>query len=168
MKSYREASRKNSLKLGSLGTGYVSIIMLFVMICLTTLALLSFSAASSNSDIIDKSRTNTNGFYDAECKANRTLMQIDSAAADAAESGLFSTFADTAGMIEGVIVSPDPGGYKVSWSESITDKLTLICEAKVYSEPEMHGNKRYEITKWHTSAQGASTDAHINVWDGTF
>ena len=106
-------------------------------------------------------------YYSAETSANEKLMRLDEAAHKAAESGLFMTFETDASMIGGVTVTKSPEGYSASWTEEISDKVSLSCAVTFFSEPELHGNKRYEITEWNTVSGGAA-DTHINVWDGTF
>ena len=158
-----------SISQNGLGTGYASLIMIFVIICLTALAVLSFSAAGMNDSLRTKHRDNSAAFYEAESNANKILMKIDEAAYEASQSGLFMTFEDSAAQLEDVAAVPCPDGYNVSWSCKVTDKLTLLCAVTVYESPELHGNKRYEVTKWQTvPAEAASPDTHLNVWDGTF
>ena len=160
--------KKRSSLVNGLGTGYVSVIMIFVVIVLTTLAALSFSAAGSGSRFSERTKENMAAFYDAECAANKTLMQLDEAAFEAAESGLFMTFADSGAAIDGVTVNMCPEGYKAGWSEEITDKLSLLCEVTFYSEPELHGGERYTITKWAAVPGDSSAETQLHVWDGTF
>ena len=150
-----------------IGAGYVSVIMIFVMITLTVLAALSFSASGMNVGQDERSREHMAAFYEAEGRANTKLMQIDEAAYDAANSGLFMTFEESAAAIEGVTVSFSPDGYDVSWSEKVSDRVALSCAVTVFSSPELHENRRYEVTKWET-VSGGEADTHINVWDGTF
>jgi len=160
--------QENTVSIGGMGTGYVSLIMIFVAVCLTTLAALSFSAAGMNESLRDRNRSSAAAFYDAENRANRILMQVDSAALEAAESGLFMTFADTAALIDGVTVSQTPDGYTVSWSCPVTEKIDLVCEVTVWSSPELHGGARYTKDKWETVPAGMSAETPLNVWDGTF
>lgn len=162
---------KNSdgISVNGLGTGYVSLIMIFVMICLTALAAMSFSAAGMSDSLSDKHSGNMAAYYAAESEANRTLMQVDDAALKAAESGLFMNFEALAAEIENITVKGQMSGdYTVSWSRDITDKLALMCEITVFAAPK--NGVRYEITRWQTAPAGAaaSADAPLNVWDGTF
>lgn len=163
-----DEKRENSVSIGGMGTGYVSLIMIFVAICLTALAALSFSAAGMNENLRDRNRTNTAAFYEAENKADRILMQLDNAALEAADSGLFMTFSDTASGIEGVSVTPCPEGYTASWSCPVTDKLELECSVTVYSVPEQHEGRRYTVDRWETVPAGSSAEAPLNVWNGEF
>ena len=148
------------------GSGYVSVIMLFLVICLTVLATLSLSAAGSNLRHNERSRTLMSAYYDAESRANGTLMKIDEAAYSAGTSGFFDTFSDKASQISGVTVLPCADGFDVTWSEAVNDRIQLECEAVVFREPKLHGGKRYETTKWKTVSGGAA-ETRVNVWSGT-
>ncbi len=161
-----EEKRDASVSIGGMGTGYVSLIMIFVAICLSALAALSFSAAGMNEELRSRNRSNSAAFYEAENRANRVLMQLDEAAYEAAESGLFMTFADT--EIDGVTVTPCPDGYTASWTDTVTDKLDLVCSVTVYLSPELHDGRRYSIDKWETVPAGTSADVPLNVWNGEF
>jgi len=156
------------ISLNGMGTGYVSLIMLFVAICLTALAALSFSAAGMNESLRDRSRDNMAAYYEADSKANRILMKVDEAAYEAAESGLFVNFEMSAAQIGEITVAQQPSGdYAVSWSCTVTDKLDLVCEVTVHKQPP--DGRRYTVTKWETAPAGtASADVPLNVWDGTF
>ena len=163
----KDKNGRSALSHTGLGTGYVSVIMIFVMICLVTLAAMSYSAAGSSDPVADKNMTNTNAYYNAECAANRVLMRIDDAAAKAAASGDFSSFETAAKAIEGVIVTASPDGYTAEWKEIVTRRLELICRAAVYADPSAHGGKRYEITEWKTIPGDTTVDAKIKDRDDT-
>lgn len=152
---------------GTLGTGYVSVIMIFVMITLTVLASLSFSAAGVNYGQSGRSREFTASFYEAENRANEKLMRIDEAAVEAQAQPFFSAFEQGAEDIGGLDVELSAEGYRVRWSEEISDRVKLSCEVEVFAEPKLHDNRRYSIIKWDT-VSGGEADTHINVWDGTF
>ena len=159
---------KNSdgISVNGLGTGYVSLIMIFVMICLTALAAMSFSAAGMSDSLSEKHSGNMAAYYEAESEANRILMRIDEAAYEAAKSGLFMNFEVSAAEIDGVTVSPCREGYTVSWSRDITDKLALMCEVTVFASPD--NGVRYKVTQWQTVPAGMTADVPLNVWNGTF
>lgn len=154
--------------MSGMGTGYVSLIMIFVAICLTALAALSFSAAGMNESMRERTTDNMAAFYTAEGEADRILMRLDEAAYEAAESGLFMTFADAAAEMEGVTVTQCPDGYTASWSCAVTEKIDLVCSVTFYSSPELHDGRRYTVDKWETVPAGVSADTPLNVWNGEF
>lgn len=157
----------DGISVNGLGTGYVSLIMIFVMICLVSLAVMSFSAVGMNDSLRDKHSSNSAAYYAAESEANLILMRVDQAALEAAQSGLFMNFESDAAGIAGTTVKSQPNGdYTVSWSCGITDKLTLMCEITVFASPE--NGRRYEVTRWQTVPADAAVDTPLNVWNGTF
>lgn len=149
------------------GTGYTTVIMLFVIITLTVLAALSFSAAGSNAGQGDRASEFTAAYYAAENKANETLMRIDEAAIEAYADGTFDMLGDKISA-DGAAAVRNDEGFTVSWSEPVSKRVTLSCEVVVYAEPSQHENKRYSVTKWDTVSGGSAADTRINVWDGTF
>lgn len=152
---------------GGLGTGYVSIIMIFVVIVLTVLAALSYSAVGTNSTQNERAHENMRAYYAADAEANRKLMMLDEAALLAVSEGFFAQFELDASAIDGVTVGKSQEGYAVSWSETVSERIMLSCGITFFEKPSQHDGKRYEITKWET-VSGGEADTHINVWDGSF
>lgn len=68
----------------SVGTGTISLLMIFTVLCFATLALLSLSTAASNRRIQERSLENAMYMAQAEGVAAQTIAQID-AAIDAVE-----------------------------------------------------------------------------------
>ena len=153
-----------------ISSGYVSVIMIFVVICLAALAALSFSAAGSGEELGANGRDKMREYYDADSRAKRVLMSVDAAACDAAADGFFSgfLFEDALSAMEGISFVKNGDGYRVSWSSEVSDRITIDCEIAVFSAPEQHGGKRFDIKKWNTVASESGEGAVLNVWDGTF
>lgn len=149
-----------------LGVGYVSLMILFAVICLTVLAVLSLQAAGSNEILNDKSTDFSREYYAADSSAKRTLMQLDGAAYEAAQSGFFDdAFPYLCEDIEGVEYRKVPEGYSVSWSEPLNSRLSLSVTAVFMSSPV---SERYRIETWKTvSADTVSEEDDLGVWDGT-
>ena len=151
----------------SFGTGYATVIMLFVIITLAVLASLSFSAAGANAGQDERASEFTAAYYEAENRANEKLMKIDEAAIEAYANGLFDLFGDTVTAYDGISAVRNDEGFSVSWMENVSERVALVCEVEVYADPALHENKRYSVTEWNT-VSGGSADVKINVWDGTF
>lgn len=152
---------------GSLGTGYVTVIMVFVVICLAVLAALSFKTVMSNSGIGETSRRNAALYYSAEERANRRLADLDGAAAEAEMTGDFSLLADKVQSYEDLTTVPDVEGFTAEWSEEVTEKVKLRCSVLFYSDPSAHDGRRFEIKSWKTDVGAGSDEVHITVWDGS-
>lgn len=135
---------------GGFGTGYATIIMLFVIITLAVLASLSFSAAGASAGQGDRASELTAAYYEAENKANEKLMKIDEAAIEAYADNAFDMFADAVTVSDGISAEKNDDGFSVTWSESISERVKLVCEVEVYTDPSLHENKRYSVVKWNT------------------
>jgi len=160
--------KKHRFTYSGFGSGYVTIIMLFVVITLTVLAALSFSAAGANSGQDERAAQFTAAYYEAENRANEKLMMIDETAIEAFADDAFDMFGDMISLTDGITAVRTGDGFLVSWSESVSERVSLMCEAEFYAEPAFHENKRYSVTKWNTVSGGSVIDTPINVWDGTF
>ncbi len=157
----------NKLKISNLSVGYITVIMVFAVICLTILAVLSFQTASSGNALTERNAEFNAQYYAADTKAKQTLMRLDNAAVTAAESGFFEdTFPSIAAEIEGVTVSPAMGGATVKFGTELNGRLTLSVSVKFFASPRENGS-RYEITEWKT-VSAADTDSGLDIWDGNF
>lgn len=164
MKAQKE--RTKSAGSGSLGTGYVTVIMIFVVICLAILAALSFKTVMNNYGIGDVGRKNSAAYYSAEESANRKLAELDGAAAEAHKAGTVALLADCI-QSAGVNAVQDTEGVRAEWTEPVTDKMSLHCSVLFYSAPELHEGRRYEIKQWKTDVGTGTDEVRITVWDGS-
>lgn len=159
-----------------IGVGYVTLIMLFAVICLTVLAALSYQAARANDKLNEKSVYYTLRYYSADGRTNEVLSIFDELAYEAHETGFFadsfealcqekaddpsSRYPD-----EGVSIKRVQEGFMVSYSCPVTDNLELSAEFLFFDVPR--DGKRYEIRKWKTVAVTDETDdGTLGVWDG--
>lgn len=163
-------SKNNNTRFNGMGIGYVSLVMLFTVICLTVLSVLSYQAASANDMLNEKNSAFTTEFYAADSRAKEKLCTIDGAALGAMQSELqggffedeFTAYCDEIG---GITLKKLPDGYKVSFSEPINDRLSLDVQVKFYSKPV--NGERYRIERWKTTASEDIGSADPpDVWDG--
>lgn len=152
-------------KFGStVGVGYVSIMLIFTVICLTIFAVLSFQAAYSDSSLISRSESFTQQYYTADSRAKEILAELDSAALMASQEFDFAeSFTEAASGIDGVKTEQTPGGVKAEYSVEITDSQNLMVSVMFYSTPT---DGRYRILSWQNAADETPDDSHQNVWDG--
>lgn len=149
-----------------LGVGYVTLIMLFAIICLTVLSVLSYQAARANEKLNEKSLSFTTEYYEADGRAKILLSELDNAALEAHKTGFFSeSFAELCGEFESISLRNIPEGYSVSFTEQINEKLKLSVSVVFFNTPE---DERYRIAEWKTVSDGTEEeDAPLGVWDGT-
>lgn len=151
-------------KITGFGVGSASIIMIFIVLCLTTFSLLSYSSSTTSLKFANKAKDYAQLNANAEEKANRTLAEIDSALFSAKDNILgYDDAVLNLKSISGVKVVPSPDGYKVTYSVKITENNSLQVELKVPASPSA---KRYEIVKWNTVTSERNYNNGENVWDG--
>lgn len=163
-------SKNNNTRFNGLGIGYVSLVMLFTVICLTVLSVLSYQAASANDMLNEKNSAFTAEYYDADSRAKEKLSALDSAALGAMQSrlqgGFFEDgFAACCDEIGGITLQKLPDGFMVSFSEPVNDRLSLDVRARFYAKA-VEG-RRYSIERWKTTASDDIGSADPpDVWDG--
>ncbi len=63
-----------------IGTGVTSILMIFIVLCLTTFAILSYSSANADADMTDRHIDYIEAYYNAYSKLNDGVAKIDTVA----------------------------------------------------------------------------------------
>ena len=158
-------NKKGKINSTRMGVGYVSVMLIFAVICLTVFAVMSFSAASANDGFNVRSGDYLKEYYVADSAAKARLAELDGIVKGAVESGFFEDEFETAARaIEGVSLSRIANGYSAGWSEKINERQELAVEVSFTSD----GN--CEITRWQsrTISSGESSESHLGVWDGSF
>lgn len=152
-------------KLHGMGVGYVSVMLIFAVICLTVFAVMSFRAASANDGFNVRSGDYLKEYYAADSAAKSRLAELDGIAKSAAESGFFEEeFEAAAETIEGVTLNRIANGYSANWAVKINDRQELAISVEFTSDGGC------EITRWQsrTVSTEDSSDSHLGVWDGSF
>ena len=146
--------------------GTASIVLIFVLLCLLTFAVLSLVSARANLRLSQKSADRTTDYYAAENAANDILLTlediIDSCLKDGGDRSLLSRVLDEAEMA-GLDVSEADGvlRYDVPLGEDQTLAVELLL-----SETPFPNGKYYEITAWNTaSGYDWSEDQPMNLFD---
>ncbi len=149
-----------------LGVGYVTLIMLFAVICLTVLSVLSYQAARANEKLNEKSSVFCTEYYAADGRAKMILSELDNDALEAHSSGFFAeSFAELCNEYENISVRQVLEGFSVSFSEPLNERLKLSVNVVFYNTPV---ESRYSINEWKTiSADTEASDAPLGVWDGS-
>lgn len=150
-----------------IGVGYVSVMMIFAVICLTVFAVLSMRASSSSYELNKKSSSYTTDYYAADSKAKAILAELDETAYYAHASGFFEDSFGEAILSDGVKLYPVSDGFRAEYSVPLNQNLTLYVKVIFYSDTSAHSGARYDIISWNTSGNmPEETDAPLNVWDG--
>ncbi len=161
-----DKNRKDVVTSSGLGVGYVSLIMLFAVICLTVLAVLSYQAAGSNEVLNQRSIEFNRDYYSADGEAKRVLMKLDNSALEYHNAGFLSDdFVSDCDFEFSVDVSDTAEGYSVNFIQPINDQLCLKVAATFFSNPR---DERYRIDLWKTVPVGNDEyDDTLGVWDGS-
>ena len=157
--------KKKKVNVAGMGVGYVSVMLIFAVICLTVFAVLSFSAANANDGFNVRSGEYLKEYYAADSAAKSQLAELDGIAKTAAESGFFEEeFETAAGALDGITLKRIMNGYSAVWTEKINDRQELSVEVSFTSDGGC------EITRWQsrTIPSGDSSESHLSVWDGSF
>ena len=141
-----------------IGTGYLSIMMIFVVLCLTMLAALSYSAASAEMRYSEKSGDYTREYYAADLEAKRVLAEIDGIAAGYDDYTDFMFLAELEG-VEGTECRQLPDGVEISWSTPINERQSIIAAVK-------YSGRGYTVTEWRTVSSSGFESKPLNVWAG--
>ena len=149
---------KNNTRPAGIGTGYLSLMMIFVVLCLTILAALSFSAAETEKKYSEKSAAYTKAYYEADTYAKITYAEITekvSAYNDFNDFMLLSELDE----ISGVSYESFPDRIDICWSTPINDRQSIYSAISISDDGTV-------ITDWHTIQGDTPVEEPLNVWLG--
>ena len=146
--------------------GTASFVLIFVLLCLLTFAVLSLVSARANLRLSQKSADRTTDYYAAENAANDILLTldgiIDGCLEDESGRSLWDRVlaeAEMAGL--DLTAEGDTLRYDVPLGENQTLAMELLL-----SETPFPNGKYYEITAWNTaSGYDWSEDQPMNLFD---
>ena len=153
-----ENNSKPSARSAGIGTGYLSIMMIFVVLCLTMLAALSFSAAESEKNFSDRSAEYTADYYAADLNSKRTLAQIEAIAAGYSDYSDFM-FLSELDSIDGIEYATVRGGIEISWVTEINERQNIYSKIRI-------SDSGTEILCRQTVLGVTPEETPLNVWDG--
>ena len=156
-------NKKNSRNIG-LGVGYVSVMLIFAVVCLTIFAVLSFKTSLSDSTVNKRSGDFLRQYYSTDTIAKDTLSKLNDIAYQAKTADFFEEeFENTAKNIENVTVKRVKDGLSTNYTVPINE----LQELKVSVLFDRNGN--YKIEQWQCiTISDDTSDSHLNVWDGSF
>ena len=149
---------KNNPRPAGIGTGYLSLMMIFVVLCLTILAALSFSAAESEKKYSEKSAAYTKAYYEADTLAKYTLAQVAETVKNYTDYSDFMLLGEL-DEIEGISYESRPDRIDISWSTAINEKQSIYSSVTITDEG-------LSITAWRTIQGETPEDEPLGVWSG--
>ncbi|MEM1483346.1 hypothetical protein V6615_00550 [Oscillospiraceae bacterium PP1C4] len=158
-----------------INVGGSSILMIFVLLCLTTFSTLSLASANADYKLTAKTVESVSRYYEADAQAETILAAIDASlkksvvASDGTGQDM-STYweriaAELVGL-EGVTVTAVSDKTVVGYQVMIDDKRALRVALEV-AYPFQNAEKRYTLTSWQVVQTGTwEADDTLNLWDG--
>lgn len=136
----------------SIGTGVPSILMIFVVLALTTFAVLSFTSARADYKLTEKNCNYIMDYYEADKEAQTIIASVD---AVIAENNRVTGDYDFAGAIRALskdiaIDTDSDGRIILKYKVAVNDKQNLDVWLRVNSE---NSEGRYTIAKYSVSQQ---------------
>lgn len=119
--------------------GGISLLVIFVILCLTVFAVLSLSSVRADGRLSEASAVAVRGYYEADCEAEEILAQL------------------RAGIVPESVTAE---GNRYRYECAVSDTQKLVVEAEVTGE-------NYRILRWQTESAGQwQTEDELKVWDG--
>lgn len=124
--------RKAGIRRGGIGVGTTSLLVIFTMLCMTTLALLSLSSAISNRRIQQRGVDGTVNLAAAYGEADRVLAEIDACLLEAGESA-----GDEAAYYRSALAMLEALGCEATGTDTaafalpVDEDKMLVCEVRL-------------------------------------
>ncbi|MBE5948704.1 MAG: hypothetical protein E7261_06710 [Lachnospiraceae bacterium] len=154
----------------SIGTGVPSILMIFVVLALTTFAVLSFTSARADYKLTEKNCKYIMDYYNADKEAQTIIASLD---AIIAEKNSASANYDLAGKVVALgkdisIETDNDGKLLLKYKVPVNEKQYLNVWLKVN---EAGSKNRYSITKYSVTQQVSDSgiefeDESAGWWQG--
>lgn len=150
-----------------LGVGISSILLIFVILCLLTFAVLSLVSANTDYKLVQKNSSHTHEIYEAENSANEFINQIDSVLEATYQSTASSQYLEAvkgnlSTFPEFTFLSDNQLSFaiKVNETQNLQVVLTLNSEIK-------KGDFFYQIDTWKlVNTNTWEPDATLPVYTG--
>ena len=138
-------SKKNNFPITNIGS--VTLMMIFIVLCMVSFAALSLSTAASDYRAAEKSAKHVKEYYKASNKAEETLVSIaDTLEAAYQTSDSEGTYLEKVRAVytEGATTLADSdNGLVISYSVDLNKKQALAVSVLV-----QYGDPLYKITSW--------------------
>ena len=151
-------------KNAGIGVGYITVMIIFAVLCLTIFAVLSFHAAGSNDALNARAGNYLNEYYEADMSAKEILFKLDRIAKTSRDSLFFTeSFEEAAGEIDGVSVKAANGGCTAEFVVSVNERQNIFVSITFFEH-----TREYRINSWQNVTDAFDENTGLNVWDGTF
>lgn len=146
--------------------GSVSLLMVFIVLCLVTFATLSLSSATSDYRFSQNIATHNTQYYDASNKASLQLKEIDKLLLTAYQTNSSDYFNAAAKLIQSESDLTAEFSLKnstITYQETVNDNRSLKVVLTL-NKPGNFSNGFYRITSWQeTSTADWKSDNSLNL-----
>jgi len=144
---------------GGIGTGSVSLILIFAVLCLTIFALLTVSSARAEYNLADKTASSVSAYYQADSQAEYVFARIR---ADLAQGD--GVPEEISGIPINRFITGNGDDEYIAYSVP-ADPVNILEVTLVYS----YLTQAFDIAQWRLMpAQEWYPQEDFNVWDGEF
>lgn len=158
-----------------LNIGTSSILLVFVLLCLVTFAILSIVNANMDYQLSKKNADHTRAYYQADLTAKQELAEIDDILYSAYKS---QTFSDAASYYSYVIkLLSDAGDYtfdqdystpRMYFKVPIADNQILNVTLELQF-PSKTGEQFYRVVTWNSQSDSTwEPESNVPVFNGSF
>lgn len=145
-----------------LGVGASSILLIFVLLCLTTFATLSLVSAQADARLSGKTAESVSAYYEADARAEELLAEIDGALQSVpVGEGYLQACVGLLAALDGVDVSQDEDGLSVSYQVAAGEnqQLQVTLEVPASGGYRLTGWKMVNTTQWQE-------EETMSLWPG--
>lgn len=154
--------KKKSLPVTNIGT--VSLVMIFIVLCMVTFAALSLSSAMSDARLGQKMQVQLTDYYTASNKAEELLAKIDRILADAGTEAsdtdeFYGIVSDTIGDLAAIEQTEED--FTLTYQIDINASQALLVKLAIRSPwqaKEENTDSFYKILSWQV--------IHTETWEG--
>lgn len=158
-----------------LNIGTSSILLVFVLLCLVTFAVLSIVNANMDYQLSKKNAEHTSAYYKADQKAKQILSEIDDILYSEYRSQTFSDPQSYYTQIIKVLSDKDTYTFdqdrpspELHYAVPITDDQMLKVTLEL-NFPTQSGERFYRIITWNSESDGSwAPESNVPVFNGSF
>lgn len=154
----------------SMGMGGTLVIVIFVVLCLTVFATLSFTTAYSDMKLVNKTQEMTTDYYMIDGKAEIMLSKIYDMLIEAAH-GDFDNYYDRLSQLilqadNIIVLNTDKNDFKIYYEVHGNKNQKLCVTLKVLNSEA--NSPKYEIITWNLAniELPVYEEKNINLWEG--
>lgn len=142
----------------TLSVGGSLILVVFIILAITTFAVLALSSAVSDRDLSRKTLEYTKLYYEAENKAEEKLGKIHEAICLGARSPDMESYLN--GRLNGCEITREDGSLLITFQTEITKDNEIFVKLKV-----LDGSSEYKIINWQAVNNAPwESDDSLNLW----